>query len=71
MITDIKSFNERFMSEVAAAKFLGVCRATLKTYAFQGKVNYVKHPLTSYRCYDKAELLALFDNINEVKKKPL
>ncbi len=54
---------EAYLTVRAAAKFLGVCSATLRNWDRAGKLKPFRHPINGYRLYRRGELQELLAKI--------
>ena len=52
-----------------AAKYLGVCRNTLRNWGRQGKIPEHRHPVNRYRLYKVSDLEALLKQTERSAKK--
>ena len=54
---------KKYLTVKEAARYLGVTPLTLRNWDKKGKLSPARHPINTYRVYDKIELDAIFTHI--------
>ena len=58
----------QFLKVKDAAKLLGVCPNTLRTWGGRGKVPEFRHPINGFRLYRRADLEAVLSAIQDSRR---
>jgi excisionase family DNA binding protein len=61
---------DQFLRIHEAAKYLGVCRNTLRNWCRQGKIPEFRHPVNNYRLFRTADLDALLQETETAVNAP-
>ena len=59
----------QYLQVADAAEVLGVSASTLRNWDRQGKLKATRHPMNRYRLYDRAQLLALLEELARAQRQ--